>query len=115
MAAATVSGMTGESSVSKVIASGEASELPRWTALAGETDLVCTLKFPGFSAAVAFLVQVALVAERLNHHPEIILVVDKVTLRLTTHETGSLTESDLKLAKAIEDILKVPDDEVIWC
>ncbi len=62
------------------------------------------LAFPGFKEAFAFMSAVALVAERLNHHPEWSNVYNKVELRLSTHDAGGVTEFDLALAAAAEEL-----------
>lgn len=59
-------------------------------------------KFKNFTEAMAFLVQVAFIAEKQNHHPEIWNVYNKVTLRLTTHDEDGVTDKDFKLAAAID-------------
>lgn len=59
-------------------------------------------KFKNFTQAMAFLVQVAFLAEKQNHHPEIWNVYNKVTLRLTTHDENGITEKDFKLATTID-------------
>ena len=59
-------------------------------------------RFADFAAAFGFMAQVALVAERLNHHPEWSNVYSRVVIRLTTHDVGGLTSLDFELASAIE-------------
>jgi 4a-hydroxytetrahydrobiopterin dehydratase len=56
-----------------------------------------------FSEAFAFLTRVALHAEKVDHHPEFTNVWNRVDFRLTTHDTGGVTERDLKLAKKIDE------------
>ncbi len=48
--------------------------------------------------------QVGLLAEKMNHHPELFNVYNKVTIRLTTHDAGGVTDKDLDLAKSIEKL-----------
>ena len=60
--------------------------------------------FPDFSQALGFIVQVGVMAEKRNHHPELFNVYNKVTIRLTTHDANGVTNKDLDLAKAIEEI-----------
>lgn len=55
-----------------------------------------------FVAAMGFVTSVALLAERANHHPDIDIRWNKVTLLLSTHSAGGLTENDFNLAKAID-------------
>ncbi|GGD14055.1 4a-hydroxytetrahydrobiopterin dehydratase [Flavobacterium orientale] len=60
--------------------------------------------FKNFSEALAFMVQVGLLAEKHNHHPEWTNVYNKVSIRLTTHDSGGLTDKDFALATAIEKL-----------
>ena len=62
------------------------------------------LKFRNFVDAFAFMTAVALVAERMNHHPEWSNVYNKVTIRLTTHDEGGISEKDFALAAEINEI-----------
>ena len=63
--------------------------------------LVRTFKFKDFSNAFAFLTRVALHAEKVDHHPEFTSVWNRVDFRLTTHDSGGVTDRDLMLAEAI--------------
>jgi 4a-hydroxytetrahydrobiopterin dehydratase len=60
--------------------------------------------FGDFVEAFGFMTEVALEAEKMNHHPEWTNVYRHVDIRLTTHDAGGLTELDLALARAIERI-----------
>src|SRR5215212_7514990 len=57
-----------------------------------------------FREAMAFLVRVGFEAEERNHHPEIANVYNRVTITLTTHDDGGVTELDFELAGAIDAI-----------
>jgi 4a-hydroxytetrahydrobiopterin dehydratase len=61
-------------------------------------------KFKNFSQALAFMVQVGILAEKANHHPEWSNVYNKVNIRLTTHDAGGLTDKDFDLATNIEKL-----------
>lgn len=61
-------------------------------------------QFKDFSQALEFIVKVGELSEKRHHHPEILNVYNKVTLRLTTHDEAGVTEKDIDLAKAIEQI-----------
>ena len=71
-----------------------------WKATDGK--LVKTFRFPDFVEAFAFMTQVALVAERLNHHPDWSNVYGTVRVMLSTHDAGGVTELDFELAAAME-------------
>ncbi len=62
-------------------------------------------KFKDFTQALGFIVQVGVSAERMNHHPELFNVYNKVNIRLNTHDAGGVTEKDIELAKQIEKLL----------
>ncbi|AEV33324.1 4a-hydroxytetrahydrobiopterin dehydratase [Owenweeksia hongkongensis] len=70
-----------------------------------DNKLVKDFKFKDFSEAFAFLTRVAILAEKHNHHPEIYNVYNKISLSLTTHDSGSkVTDKDINLAKAIDGL-----------
>ena len=70
-----------------------------------DNKLTATLKFKDFIEAFAFMTKVAMVAEKMNHHPNWSNVWNTVDISLTTHDAGNLiTEKDRKLAEAIEDL-----------
>ncbi|MBX3388787.1 MAG: 4a-hydroxytetrahydrobiopterin dehydratase [Phycisphaeraceae bacterium] len=58
-----------------------------------------TFQFPDFVRAMGFVDQVAQTAERAQHHPDILIRYNKVTLTLSTHDSGGITEKDFDLAK----------------
>jgi 4a-hydroxytetrahydrobiopterin dehydratase len=67
-------------------------------------SLVRTFSFSDFKEAMAFLVQVAFLAEAQNHHPEIFNVYNKVTLTLRTHDAGNIvTAKDVALAESVNE------------
>lgn len=74
--------------------------LEGWS-LAGET-IRKTYTFGGFREAIAFVVAVAFEAEAAGHHPDVDIRWNRVTLALTTHDAGGLTEADVALARAID-------------
>ncbi|MCL6521630.1 MAG: 4a-hydroxytetrahydrobiopterin dehydratase [Firmicutes bacterium] len=59
-------------------------------------------RFPDFVAAMGFVQQVALLAEKADHHPDLLVRYGEVTLTLATHSEGGVTEKDLELAARIE-------------
>ena len=62
------------------------------------------LKFDGFPSAIGFITQVAIIADKMNHHPEWSNVYSTVKIRLTTHDAGGITDLDQALAKKIDKI-----------
>jgi 4a-hydroxytetrahydrobiopterin dehydratase len=73
-----------------------------WSFEDGGKALVRSFRFKDFSEAFAFLTRVALHAEKADHHPEFTSVWNRVDFRLTSHDSGGVTERDLKLAEAID-------------
>ena len=68
--------------------------------------LVKHFSFKDFISAFSFLSKVALISEKLDHHPEIINVYNKVTIKLSTHDIGNkVSKKDYDLAKAIDELL----------
>lgn len=72
-----------------------------WTLADDGQALLRTFKFNDFSEAFGFLSRVAMHAERVDHHPEFTSVWNRVDFRLTSHDSGGVTERDMKLAEAI--------------
>ena len=66
--------------------------------------LVRTVKFKDFSEAFAFLTRIALYAEKADHHPEFTSVWNRVDFRLTSHDAGAVTQRDLDMAAAIDQL-----------
>jgi len=63
-----------------------------------------TFRFRSFRDAIAWMARAAFEAEHMNHHPEWSNVYNRVEVRLTTHDTGGLTEKDIDLAQRMEKI-----------
>lgn len=80
------------------------ADVAAWDIDAGETALSRTFKFKDFSEAFGFMARAALVAEKLDHHPEWKNVYRTVDVRLTTHDAGGLTGLDFDLAEAMDTI-----------
>ena len=81
-----------------------AARVPGWTMADGRDAIQKTFKFKDFSEAFGFMARAALVAEKMNHHPEWFNVWNRVEVTLSTHDAGGLTEPDLKLAEAMDRI-----------
>ena len=77
-------------------------KLPNWTRT-GET-IAKTYHFADFTQAMQFVNQVAETAEDVNHHPDMDIRYNKVTLALTTHDSGGLTQNDMDLAAVCDDL-----------
>jgi 4a-hydroxytetrahydrobiopterin dehydratase len=78
--------------------------LPDWRALPDRDAIVRDLKFADFAAAWAFMSRVALVAEKMDHHPEWSNVYSRVSIVLSTHDAGGLSQRDIDMAGAIDAI-----------
>lgn len=80
-----------------------AAELPEWRYAAERGGVIARdFVFDDFVQAFAFMTHVALVAEKHDHHPEWSNVYSRVSIVLTTHDAGGLTEKDIALARAAE-------------
>lgn len=66
--------------------------------------LECTYKVANFVESVAFVEQLVKPAEALGHHPDVVIAYDRVSLSLTTHDVGGLTDLDWRLAQEIDAI-----------
>lgn len=78
--------------------------LPHWTWSPTDDAITREFKFKDFSEAFAFMTRVALLAHAADHHPEWSNVYNKVSITLTTHSAGGLTEKDVKLAREIDGL-----------
>jgi len=78
------------------------SALPDWTLR--NAKLHRELRFADFVAAFGFMASVALIAERMNHHPEWSNVWNTVVIDLTTHDAGGISARDFELADAINAV-----------
>lgn len=79
------------------------AQRPHWRHDGARGGLITReFRFADFAQAFGFMAQLALVAERLNHHPEWSNVYDRVTITLTTHDAGGLTERDFAFAQAAD-------------
>jgi len=75
-----------------------------WTLEDGGKALLRTFKFKDFNEAFGFLTRVAMHAEKVDHHPELTNVWNRVDFRLTTHDAGGVTDRDVKLAEKINEL-----------
>ncbi len=72
-----------------------------WSEVKDRDAITKTFVFRDFNEAFGFMTRAALVAEKLDHHPEWFNVYKTVTVTLSTHDAGGLTELDIKLAQAM--------------
>jgi len=79
-------------------------ETLHWVLVDGK--LTKTFKFKSFIRAFGWMSQIAIWAEKLNHHPEWFNVYNKVEVQLTTHDAGGISELDFKLAEKMELFFK---------
>jgi 4a-hydroxytetrahydrobiopterin dehydratase len=81
--------------------------LPGWEDVAGRDAICKTYRFKNFRQAFAFMAEAALVAEKMDHHPEWSNVYGKVEVILTTHAAHGLTQLDVTLAQKMDEIARV--------
>ena len=89
--------------------SGEArksalARLKGWREVSGRDAIARTFVFKDFNEAFGFMARAALVAEKLDHHPEWSNVYKTVEVTLSTHDAGGLTELDIKLAETMDKL-----------
>lgn len=78
------------------------AKLSGWSEAAGRDAITKKFVFKDFNAAFGFMARVALVAEKMDHHPEWFNVYRTVDVTLATHDAGGVTELDIRLAEAME-------------
>jgi 4a-hydroxytetrahydrobiopterin dehydratase len=76
--------------------------VPNWSKRA--QTIFRTFKFEGFLNSIAFVNRIARKAQKNNHHPDIDIRFNKVTLTLTTHDEGGITEKDFSLAQQCDEV-----------
>jgi 4a-hydroxytetrahydrobiopterin dehydratase len=84
------------------------AELDGWRAADGRDALVKRFVFKDFNAAFGFMTRVALLAERMDHHPEWSNVYNRVDVLLATHEADGVTARDVKMARFMDAIFPSP-------
>jgi 4a-hydroxytetrahydrobiopterin dehydratase len=78
------------------------AKLSGWSEVQGRDAIQKKFEFKNFNEAFGFMSRAALMAEKLNHHPEWSNVYKTVEVTLSTHDAGGLTELDIKLAEAMD-------------
>src|SRR5215218_5532813 len=81
--------------------------LPGWSDVSGRDAITRKFVFRDFNAAFGFMARVALVAEKMDHHPEWFNVYKTVEVTLSTHDAGGVTELDVRLAGEMDRIAGV--------
>jgi 4a-hydroxytetrahydrobiopterin dehydratase len=77
-------------------------ELEGWAEAKGRDAIVKTFQFKSFSQAWGWMSRVALLAEKMDHHPEWVNVYGRVDVTLSTHTAGGVTEKDIALARKMD-------------
>jgi 4a-hydroxytetrahydrobiopterin dehydratase len=85
------------------------AKLKGWSEVKGRDAISKKFNFEDFNAAFGFMARAALIAEKLDHHPEWFNVYNKVEVTLATHDAGGVTERDIKLAEAMDHIAASTD------
>jgi len=78
------------------------AQLPDWRELPGRDAIARKFVFADFNQAFGFMARAALVAEKMDHHPEWSNVYRTVDVTLSTHDAGGVTPKDIELAKAMD-------------
>ena len=82
--------------------SEELKNLPGWSIK--DEKLHKDFEFESFNQAFGFMTRAAMEIEKMNHHPEWFNVYNKLTVDLTTHDAGGITENDINLAKILNSL-----------
>lgn len=82
------------------------SSLPGWRVMdrAGHTRIEKVYNTGSYLTGLGFVIRVAVLAEQLNHHPDVLLTYPQVRIALTTHDAGGLTAKDFELARRIDSL-----------
>lgn len=83
---------------------GALRELTGWSEVEDRDAIRKSFHFSDFSEAWGFLSRIALAAEKMDHHPEIFNVYNRVEIVLSTHDAGGVSERDVHLARAIDEL-----------
>lgn len=80
------------------------ARLPKWKKVRGREAIARAFTFTDFNAAFGFMTRVALAAEKMNHHPEWTNVYKNVSVTLTSHDAGGITDRDIRLAEIMDGL-----------
>lgn len=78
-------------------------KLKGWKDVKGRDAIAKKFQFENFNEAFGFMTRVALLADKMDHHPEWFNVYNKVDVTLSTHDAGGVTQNDIEMAKAMEE------------
>lgn len=81
-----------------------AQQLEGWTG--GDDFITKVFRFDDFAQAFGFMTRMAIIADKMDHHPEWFNVYNRVDVTLTTHDAGGVTQKDVDLAQAMENAAK---------
>src|SRR5919108_2401387 len=81
-------------------------KLKGWSEVEGRDAISRKFQFKDFNEAFGFMARAALIAEKLDHHPEWFNVYNKVEVTLSTHDAGGVTERDVQLAQAMDRLAR---------
>ncbi len=79
------------------------ASMPGWSVENGQ--ITKQFKAPSFHRAIGFVMQIAILADKADHHPDIDIRYDTVTIALATHSEGGITEKDIAMAQEIDSAL----------
>jgi 4a-hydroxytetrahydrobiopterin dehydratase len=85
------------------------TKLSGWSEVKDRDAITKKFTFRDFNEAFGFMARAALIAEKLDHHPEWFNVYNKVEVTLATHDAGGVTERDVKLAQAMDRLAKASE------
>jgi 4a-hydroxytetrahydrobiopterin dehydratase len=88
----------------KIGAAAALTGLQGWAAAEGRDAIVKTFSFGDFNAAFGFMTRVALMADKLDHHPEWSNVYNRVEVLLATHDADGVTALDVRLAAFMDEV-----------
>jgi 4a-hydroxytetrahydrobiopterin dehydratase len=91
----------------KIGAAAALSQLEGWAVVSDKDAIAKTFRFADFNAAFGFMTRVALMADKLDHHPEWFNVYNRVEVVLTTHDADGVSELDLTMARFMDSIAGV--------
>jgi 4a-hydroxytetrahydrobiopterin dehydratase len=78
-------------------------KLPKWKTVKSRDAIARKFEFKDFNEAFGFMTRVALLADKMDHHPEWFNVYNKLDVTLSTHDAGGVTDNDIKMARAMEE------------